>query len=171
MITISNLHEADQTLLRIGRLQRDIEAEEIILNDGIFNLKNLSAQRLAPKHEELGAAEEQLLAWIKTNSRDFSDPRSKDLTYGTIGLRDFSPKPRLIGGNKEEDVAKSLLRAGFKQVVNVKYSLIRNALKSLPWPAERFAKFGIKIGQKKNQPFYTIDRAKIAAESNEGTPS
>ena len=168
-MTITNVHDADQTLLRIGRLQRDIASEEVLLNDGIDNLKKLTEAKVLPLQQELQASEQILLDWIKANSREFSAPRSRELTYGTIGLRDFAEKPRLVRGFKEEDVAKQLLRAGFKQVVKVKYSIIRNALKNLPWPVERFAKFGIKITQKKNQPFYTIDQAKIMAATDEGT--
>lgn len=166
--TVSDLREADQTLLRIGRLQRDIASEEVLLNDGIDNLKKLTEAKVLPLQEDLQASEQVLLDWIKANPKEFSAPRSRELTYGTIGLRDFAEKPRLVRGIKEEDVAKQLLRAGFKQVVKVKYSIIRNALKNLSWTAERFAKFGIRITQKKNQPFYAINEAKIVATTDEG---
>jgi phage host-nuclease inhibitor protein Gam len=163
MQPIRNSNEADQTLLKIGRLQRDIQSEKILLDDGIEQLKKMSLRKVAPLCDEREAAEEVLLEYIKTNKSEIASGSAKSvtLTHGTIGLRDDPSALALMRGFKEEDVAKSLVKAGYKQYVDIKYKLIRSAIKSLDDAAGKLAKFGIKITQKRNVPFYTIDEAKI----------
>lgn len=161
--------EADQTLLRIGRLQRDIKSEEILLNDGIESLTKLAETKVKPFRDELEAADEILLEYITRNKSEIASGPAKSitLTYGTIGVRDNPPVPAIMRGYHEEDVAKLLLKGGVKQCVKVSYRWIKNAVKNLPWDEERFAKFGIRMKQKKNVPFYTVDEAAITPLSSQ----
>ena len=163
---LNNSQEADNTLRRIGHLQRDIKSEEVLLNDAVERLKKEAERKVIPLQDELHVAESILLRWVKENTRDFAaaPTKSRELTYGTVGVKDFPPVPTFMRGYHEADVAKALLKAGVTQCVKVSYKWIKNAVKNLPWPEERFAKFGIKIMQKRNQPFYTINEQKIAEE-------
>lgn len=163
---IRNHQDVNQTLLKIGRLQRDIKAEEILLNDAVENMKKLSLQKVAPLHEERDAAEEQLLDYIGANKSSLisSFSKSVELPFGIIGVKDGRLVPVLMRGYHVEDVAKQLFRAGFKQCVNIRYQLIKTALVNVQNAAERLGKFGVRFRQKKNVPYYTINEQKIAEE-------
>lgn len=166
-MTIFSIHDADAILRQIGRLQRDIKAEEVILNDAIDHMKKQSATKSEPMVIELKAAEKSLLDWIKKNKRDFTsaDKKSKDLTYGTIGVMDYPPVPAFLPGYHEEEVAKALLKAGFRDCVKVSYKWIKNGVKNLQISADRLARLGIKMTQKRDQPFYSINASKIEEEA------
>ena len=165
-MTIRNIDEANQTLLKIGRLQRDIQEQQILLNDTIEQQKKLFTDKARPMRDELEAADELLLKWIKNNPQEFvtASSKSTELPFGTIGLKDGRMIPVLKKGHRVEEVAKQLYRAGFKQCVNIRYRLIKTALVNVQNGAERLAKFNIRFRQKKNVPYYTINEQKIAEE-------
>ncbi|MFN0156916.1 MAG: host-nuclease inhibitor Gam family protein [Bacteroidota bacterium] len=162
MLTIHVIQDADDTLAKIGRLNRDIDAERVMLDDAIAELTRVSAEKLKPVIDERNDAEKILLEYIKRNKRDFSEQRTTELTFGTIGVRNYPGKPSVERGLKAEDVAKRLYKIKrFRNLVKVKYSLIKNALKGMENAASTLAKYGIRFSQKKDQPFYTINESKI----------
>lgn len=168
MITINSLQDADNTLRCIGRLQRDIESEKVLLNDAIENLKLISERKARPMLEELESAEQQLLNWIRYEKRSIikGTTKSVDLTYGTIGVRDSVPVPKAMPGFSRDEIGKGLLKAGFRDCVKIEYKWIKNAVKALDASLRpRLERIGIRFSKvKKDQPFYTINEATIAPE-------
>lgn len=168
MITINNLQDADDTLRRIGRLQRDIATEETLLNDVIENLKTMTKQKVDPLQAELDAASQTLLNWIRYERRQIisGTTKSKELTYGTIGVRDSTPVPRAMPGVSGKEIAKGLLKAGLKGCVKIEYKWIKNAVKGLDERLRpRLERIGIRFTKvKKDRPFFTINEEKIAGE-------
>jgi len=165
----NNLQEADNTLRRIGRLQRNIKSEEVLLNDAIEHLKKETERKVIPLREEFNSADRVLLDWIKDNKRIFTQgaTKSQELTYGGIGLRDSVSVPKAMPGQKRDEIAKSLLKAGFRDCVKVEYKWIKNAVKALDTSLRpKLERLGIMFTRvRKDQPFYTINEQKIAEEA------
>lgn len=164
-MNITNTTHANLALRDIGRLDRDIKTEEIILNDAIDKLREEQAAKIAPMNAKRKMLADGVLAYIKTNKRTLKDFRSLELDYGTIGIRDSPTKLGIIRGFTKEDVAKRI--ADLKQFagcVRVRYTLVMNAIKALNLPADKLIQYGLTQTQKKHQPFFTINEAKIEAE-------
>lgn len=164
-MNITNTTHANLALRDIGRLDRDIKAEEIILNDAIDKLREEQAAKVAPMIARRKMLADGVLAYIKTNKRTMKELRSLELDYGTIGIKDFPAKLRIMKGFTKDDVAKRI--ADLKQFagcVKVRYTLVMNAIKALSLPDEKLQQYGITTSQKKDQPYFTINEAKIEAE-------
>lgn len=162
---INTTAEVNIALRDIGRLDRDIKAEEILLNDAIDRLREEQAAKTAPMIAKRKALADSVLAYIKANKRMLRELRSLELDYGIIGIKDFPARLRIMKGLTKEEVAKRI--AGLKQFagcVKVRYLLVMNAIKALDLPKEKLEQYGITASQKKDQPFFTINEAKIEAE-------
>lgn len=167
-MNITNTTHVNLALRDIGRIERDIKAEEIILNDAIDKLREEQAAKIAPMNARRKKLADGILTYIKKNKRTLKELGSLELDYGTIGIRDFPPKLGIMRGFTKEDVAKRI--ADLKQFagcVKVRYTLVMNAIKALGLPDEKLQQYGITTSQKKDQPFFTINEAKIEAEEME----
>lgn len=168
-MTLQTFRDADEALLKIGRLQRDIKAEELLLNDGIERLKGVASQKIGPLREELEAADEQLMEFIESNKSDIASGPSKSvqLSFGTIGVKDEQSVPQRMRGYTDEIVAKNLIKNGFEECTKIEYKWIKNAVKALDESLRaRLERYGIRFTKpRRNRPFYTIDESKIPTEA------
>jgi phage host-nuclease inhibitor protein Gam len=165
---LNNPQDVDNTLRTIGRLQRDIQSEKILLDDAIENLKKMLLWRVSPLCEKRDAAEATLLEYIKRNKQAIASGPAKSIafSFGTIGLRDSQSVPKNARGVTNKEIAEGLIEAGFKDCAKVEYRWIKNAVKALDVSLRRkLERIGIVFTKvKKDQPFYTINEAKIEEE-------
>lgn len=162
---IGNWQDVDNALLVIGRLNRDITAEEILLNDGVENLKKEFVDKTEPLVKRIKKLEKDLGVYLKANARDLGVQKSRTLIYGEVGFRDSPPKIAFAKGEDERSVAKLLLKAGYKACVQVKLIVVKNAVKGLNLTEDKLARLGLRLNQKKNQFFYSINEQKVAEEN------
>jgi phage host-nuclease inhibitor protein Gam len=156
--------DADKALLEIGRIDRDIAAEEIAMNDAIEQTKRTSEEKVLPLRTQRKLAETRLLDFIKGNFKELGTARSRVLTYGTVGVKDYPAEIQFLRGQEENSIATLLIKKGYDQCVQVKRKVIKNAVKGLDLTEEALLKLGMKLKQKKNQPFYQVDEDRIAKE-------
>ncbi len=160
---ITTTAQADEALRTIGRINRDFKEEEIVLNDAIERMKHAVEQKLQPKLDRKRQLEAELEDWA-SRALPANKLRSLDLSYGSLGYRDFPPEVAITKGHNQESVAKLLLKKGYDQCVSVKYSIIKNAVKALELSEDKLRSLGLRIRQKKNQFFYEINEQRIAEE-------
>jgi phage host-nuclease inhibitor protein Gam len=156
--------DADQALRAIGRANRDIAMEEVAMNDAIEQVKRTSEEKVAPLETERKLIAKRLEAFVKAHYKELGTARSRELTYGTVGVKDFPPEVAFLKDQDEDSVAKLLLKKGYEQCVQVKRKVIKNAVKALNLSEEALSKLGLRLKQKKNQVYYTIDQDRIARE-------
>lgn len=161
---IENWNDVDRALLAIGRTERDIAMEEVAMNDAIEQVKRTSEEKVAPLETERKLVAKRLVDFVKGHYKELGTARSRELTYGTVGVKDFPAEVAFLKDHDEDSVAKLLLKKGYEQCVQVKRKVVKNAVKALNLSEEALSRLGLKLKQKKNQVFYTIDEDRIARE-------
>ena len=161
---IENWNDVDRALLAIGRSERDIAMEEVAMNDAIEQVKRTSEEKVAPLETGRKLIEKRLTDFVKAHYKELGTARSRELTYGTVGVKDFPTEVAFLRDQDDDSVAKLLLKKGYEQCVQVKRKVVKNAVKALDLSEEALEKLGLKLKQKKNQVFYTIDEDRIARE-------
>ena len=161
---ITSWNDADNALLEIGRIDRDISAEEIAMNDAIEQIKRSSEEKTLPLQTNRKLTEKRLVDFIKSHYKELGAARSRQLTFGTVGVKDFPAEIAFIAGQDESSVTAGLIKKGYDQCVQIKRKVIKNAVKGLDLTEDALQKLGMKLKQKKNQPFYQVDEDRIARE-------
>ena len=166
MQKITNWNDVDSAAHRIGLLNRDIQEEEILLNDAIDKMKRSASEKIARIIVEQEPLEEAIEEYVKENQKDIlqSPKKSKELVFCTVGFRDSPPEVKWMRGYSEESIAQTLIKKGFEQCVNIKYRIVKNAIKALEISEEKLAQFGIRLKYVKNNFFLDINEQKIAEE-------
>ncbi len=166
-MSIASLNQANDAIKDLYRLKRDIAAEEVILNDAIEKLKEKSLEVTAPLSARYALVESELLDYIKKNKKEIcrEGKKSIDLLYGKIGIEDSRPGLTQLKGFTKDDTAKLLLKSpSFKHCAKVTYSYIKDAVRALNLPAEKLARFGLRLTQSKDKPYFTFNEAKLSEE-------
>jgi len=158
---VNNWIEADNALLRIGRIERDIKAEELLFNDSIEQIKKTAEEIISPLQADRKALEAELKAFVTRNAKDLGEARSKKLNFGTIGFKNFRTEISWTKGQTQDGVVALLIKAGYDQCVQTKQKVLKDVVKSLQLAEAKLAKLGMVLKQKKNQFFYQIDQEKI----------
>src|SRR2546430_2356396 len=84
---LQNYQDADQVLRKIGELDRKIGAIEASTNEAIDHAKYIVKQAGEPLQAIKTKLERQLKELCETNRADFAQVRTRELTFGSIGLR------------------------------------------------------------------------------------
>ena len=158
---VNNWIEADNALLRIGRIERDIKAEELLFNDSIEQIKKTAEEIISPLQADRKALEAELKAFVTRNAKDLGEARSKTLNFGTIGFKNFRTEISWTKGQTQDGVVALLIKAGYDQCVQTKQKVLKDVVKSLQLAEAKLAKLGMVLKQKKNQFFYQVDEEKI----------
>ncbi len=85
--TPADWDDATDWLHRIGRLDREIAAEEAKLTEAIADLKRLYADRVRPHQEERRRRLTGLEQFADRHAADFGKRKSRELASGLIGWR------------------------------------------------------------------------------------
>jgi phage host-nuclease inhibitor protein Gam len=84
--SIKSWQEADEALLQIGRLDREIEAHEAAAQKYIESIKEDLIQRVKPRQEIKAALEMQLQAFCEARREEMKG-KSRKLNFGTVSFR------------------------------------------------------------------------------------
>ncbi|MCL4501164.1 MAG: host-nuclease inhibitor Gam family protein [Deltaproteobacteria bacterium] len=117
---------ADQALLAIGRLEREIEAIEADIQRNLELIKEQAVQMVKPLQEMKAALELQLQAFSEAHKDDFKG-KSKTLNFGAVSFR-LSSKIVIHGVKACLEALRSL---GLKDYIRVKESPDKEKMKDL----------------------------------------
>jgi phage host-nuclease inhibitor protein Gam len=123
---IKSWEEADQALLRIGRLERGIELYEAGMQEEIEKAKAAGQAAAAPLQQEKGRLVLQLQAFCEGHREEMKG-KSRRLNYGTVGFRQSA---RIVIKAVKSCVA-ALKALGFEEYLIVKETPNKERLKEL----------------------------------------
>ncbi len=154
--------DVDQALLRIGRVDRDVQEAEILMNDAIEHVKRECDAKATPLINEKRILEDGVRQFVKANARDLGEAKSRQLTYGVVGIKDFPPELAYLRGYNEDAIAALLVKRGLDQCVQVRRKVLKTAVKALELSEQKLEQLGLKLRQKRNQFYYVLDEKRVA---------
>jgi phage host-nuclease inhibitor protein Gam len=162
-VVFKSIEDVDRALGDIAEHKRSIAAIEAKMNAAIDAAKLQAMEDSAFARAEIAAIEAALVNYVKKNKAElFSDKKSMDLTYGTIGFR-LSTKLLLQGKEGSwERVIEALREQELHNLIRVKEEPDKEALKGLK--SERLKELGCKVVQV-NTFFYEVSEAELSTES------
>lgn len=162
VIELRDWSEADQALMRLGIHQSEVKLAEAWLSQEIARAKAEHAKNAGPHQEQIAALEDALKRfWLK--HRDEVKGKSRELTFGTLGMRKLPPAVKLLRGWKLPDVI-SALGAGLKKFLRTPPPELDKpaVLKADEKELALLAKCGVAIETDGEKFFAEPDLAKIA---------
>ena len=119
---VKNLEEADATLARIAELNRHITLVNTGLNDDIARLQLAANEQLSPLTGEKELLERSLYLFIDMHKGElFGDKqRSRELSFGTIGIQALPGEVVTIGGTTLGRVLELLQEKELHQYIRTK---------------------------------------------------
>jgi phage host-nuclease inhibitor protein Gam len=157
---IADLIQAGNALAELARLDRDLKAIESDLNEGVDQLKaeaKAKAEPLAARRKEL---ETGLATFAEANKAElFKRPKSRELTFGTIGFRK-STKLLTLPKLTLATVLEKLKSYKFTEAIRKKESVDKDAMRD--WPDERLELVGMR--RKKEDEFFIELKAEELGE-------
>lgn len=155
---VENRAQAEGALAEMAALERKKIAIEADMQEAIDLAKAQAAQAAAPvlaRLKELGSG---LAVWAKMHKAElFTQPRSMDLGFGTLGFRASEKIVQMDGINAEMTVARCK-QYDFSDGLRVKEEPNKEAM--LAWPEERLALVGVRR-QKSDAFFVEINADKL----------
>ncbi len=88
--TLENWEQVDESLRRLGEIERVVSSAENRLNKRIETMKAETKEKAAPLLEEKKSLEKDIERYCRENQADLGDRRSRDFTHGTIRFRKVS---------------------------------------------------------------------------------
>jgi phage host-nuclease inhibitor protein Gam len=150
---IKSWEGADEALLAIGRLDRQIEQYEAELSGLIEEAKKETVAAVKPLQERKKALELQLQAFCTEHKAEM-EGKSRKLNFGRVGFR---LSTRVVIKHVKTCVA-ALLRLGLENWLEVKYTPNKERLKELD--EATLGEIGVKV--ESGDVFgYEVDRQKI----------
>jgi phage host-nuclease inhibitor protein Gam len=166
---LKSFDDADGILLNIAMLQVNAEQKENEMNGIILDMKKQFEPGIKELKEKIEFYEEQLDQFCKSNKKEFSAARSRDLTYGKIGLRTGKPSLKLAGSKITWDAVKDKFKTLHrKSYLNTETSI--NKIKVLAdvekgvLTEKQLLETGCKV-VKTESSFYQINWDQIKIES------
>lgn len=124
--TIKSWEGADQVLLEIGQLEREIEQSEAELQEKVEMVKRATVNNVMPLQERKAALELQLQAFCEAHKGEFKG-KSRVLNFGTVSFRQ-STKIVIRG---VQACIEALRTLGLKDYVRTKESPDKEKMKDL----------------------------------------
>ncbi len=166
---LKTLEDVNGILKDIAVLTITAENKENAMNKKIIDIKNQYEADVIAIRNKIQEYEANIAMYLKTNKKDFSNVRSKTLTFGRIGFR--SGKNRLVPLNKKFNL--EYIKSKFQDLFANKYVVVKlkfnkskaiaDAEKGLITP-EQLAAAGAKL-TKSDSTFYEIFRDQIQVEN------
>lgn len=146
LLIISSQDDADKALQRIGQLTASIAGLELDANKKLDEIREQLVKDSAEQREALAINEAALEAWATKNKAElFTEPRSLELNWGTVGFRLTPWKILTIGRVKTETIIEKIRAAKLTQLIRPKYEIDRK--KALNYSAEDLARCGLRKKQ------------------------
>lgn len=151
---IDNWQEADETLLAIGRLERQIEQYEAEFQGLIEEAKAETVAAVQPLQEKRNLLALQLELFCEARREEFGDKKSRELNYGKVSFRQST---RIVIKGVKACVAR-LKDRGWFEFLRVTESPNKDKLKELP--DHTLADLGARR-QVEDVFAYEVDKARI----------
>lgn len=84
---LDTLADVDRTLLRLGEIERDLEAISAHTEESIALAREEAKTMAAPLAEEKALLERALTDYGSVHRAEFGSERTRDLTHGAVGFR------------------------------------------------------------------------------------
>jgi phage host-nuclease inhibitor protein Gam len=153
-----NFDQVDETLCRIGVIDRELALIAAWANDQIDRIKEEAKEKSATLAEKKAAHERDLKEFCEANRAEFTKVKTIRLTFGSVGFR-FSSR---IVIKRIADTLQALRELGLEKCIRTKEEPDKDRMKDLP--DATLAAVG--ACRKTEDVFgYEIDRARIAEEA------
>ena len=151
---IGSWQEADETLLEIGRLERQMEGMEANLQTFIEDAKNDTVVEVKPLLEKRNLLALELELFCEAHREEFGDKKSRELNFGKVSFRQSTRI--IIKGLKA--CVESLKDKGWLEFLRVTEAPNKDKMKELS--DQQLAELGAK--RKRDDVFaYEIDRERV----------
>lgn len=124
---LKSIEEVDKTLLRLGEIERDIEAIAAHVEEAVAEAREEAKTMAAPLTAEKALLERALQDYGHGHRADFAKERSRELAHGAIGFR-LSSK---IVIKRIGDTLTALKRMGLLACVRVSEAPDKEAMRNL----------------------------------------
>ena len=167
--SLKTFEDVNEVLLNIAALQVNADKKENEMNGKILDLKKQFEHGIKELNDKILFFEDQLTRFCKINKKEFAYSRSRDLTYGKIGLRTGKPSLKLTCKKITWDNVKEKFKTLYKNsYINTETSLnkikiLADAEKGLLTQKE-LNETGCKVIQAESS-FYQINWDKIKLEN------
>ncbi|MEW6378624.1 MAG: host-nuclease inhibitor Gam family protein [bacterium] len=143
---ITTLAEADEALHRLADMMRNLKGIEADAEKAIDLIVEEKLKLANPIREQIGAIEEELASFMAKNKASlFTEKRSQELNYGTIGFRK-STKIRAC-----KDTLKWCKEFGYIEAIKVEEKLRKEVMED--WADEKLRQVGAKR-EVRDLPYY-----------------
>jgi phage host-nuclease inhibitor protein Gam len=167
--SLKSFENVNKVLLNIAALQVNADKKENEMNEKILALKKQFEPGIKELNDKILFFEDQLTKFCKIHKKEFTSARSRDLTYGKIGIRTGKPSLKLTGKKITWDNVKEKFKALYKNnYINTETSLnkikiLADAEKGL-LSQKQLNEAGCKVVQAESS-FYQINWDKIKLEN------
>jgi len=124
---LANWQEADEALLKIARLERQIEGLEAAMQDDIEAVKREAVKMVKPLQEEKNLLALALELFCEARKEEFGERKSRELNYGRVGWRQST---RILI-RRVKDCVESLKSLGLGKCLRVSENPNKEAMKQL----------------------------------------
>lgn len=116
--------EVNEALKVIRENTIQIKRAEAIMNDGITELKNSYEDKTAPLRDKNTKYEKEIELFTKAHISEFTDRKTKELTYGKVGFRKVSE----IVARNIKAIIEACKQHGMDDCIKVSEKLDKEAL-------------------------------------------
>jgi phage host-nuclease inhibitor protein Gam len=129
ILPAENKDQVGQYLHTIGELQRELMALENAMNDEMATLRKKYSEQAAPIALQIDSIKSACTPWCEMNRRTLlkEDEKTADLGTGTVSWR---KNPDKLQVPNQDDAIKWLVTNDFGDFVEIKKSLLKDAIKS-----------------------------------------
>lgn len=157
--TLPTWEAVDETLRKIGKLQRAAEAVEADMQDGIAQLKKIAADQAGPIKKGIEELGRQLAAFGDQHREELGKKKSRELNHGRIGYRKSTKAILPRGESKLTQIIRALRERGMTDcIISPPPKIDKEALKK--YPANDVIAVGANL-EVKDDFWYEVDREEV----------
>lgn len=157
---LQSWNDVSEALASIGKVDRQIELQEIAMQQKIDAAKAEASNAAAPLLQEKAKLETQIMIYVDGVREELGEKKSKGLYFGTVGYRKSS---KVILPRAREKIAEIVIRLrarGMDSCILTKPDEVnKDELKK--YDAQTIAAVGAKV-ETKDAFWYEIDRDHLA---------
>jgi phage host-nuclease inhibitor protein Gam len=112
-VKLKTFEDIEPALVELGKRESFIAKKEAEMNTKIQEVKDKFEQDTIAQRSEADLIRTKITDFCKSNSREFTDKKSKDFTHGVIGFRTNPPKVILLNKKYNLKTAIELLKKVF----------------------------------------------------------
>ena len=158
-LKIESRDEADETLKLIAVAQGFIRDRETEADGEIAEIRQMLVAETACSRENIATAEAALEEWAAENKAAlFTEPRSIEMNFGTLGFRWTPWKIKTVGKLKLETILAKIRAAKLTELIRTKEEVDKE--KAVNYTPEDLARCGLKK-TRKDEFFYEVKKEEV----------